>query len=96
MTRGSNHYWCGKRKGLWYKALETLKADLPLGEAETRLNRTAFLQVTDNAARITVPNAFAGVWLERRLYGQIYNAMKGILGKDLDLLFVASPLATSA
>jgi hypothetical protein len=29
-------------------------------------------------------------WLERRMYGQIANAMIGVLGKDLDLQFVAA------
>jgi hypothetical protein len=35
-----------------------------------------------------VPSVFAGAWLERRMYGQISKAMKGVLGKDLDLQFV--------
>jgi hypothetical protein len=43
-----------------------------------------------------VPSANALLWLERRMYRQISNAMKGVLGKDLDLQFVTSPLATSA
>jgi hypothetical protein len=29
------------------------------------------------------------LWLERRMYQQISSAMKGVLGKDLDLQFVA-------
>jgi chromosomal replication initiation ATPase DnaA len=68
--------------------LEQLKGSLPLGEAETRLQGTTLLQVTDTAARIGVPNAFAIAWLERRMYGQISKAMKGVLGKDLDLQFI--------
>src|ERR671919_2935467 len=76
---------------IWQKALEQLKADLPLGEAETRLTGTTLLQVTDTAARILVPSTNALLWLERRMYRQISNAMKGVLGKDLDLQFVAAP-----
>ncbi len=75
----------------WNKALEKLKADLSLGEAETRLNGTTLLQVTDTAARIAVPSAYALAWLERRLYREISKAMKGVLGKDLDLQFVTAP-----
>jgi hypothetical protein len=72
----------------WNKTLQKLREDLPLGEAETRLNGTTLLQVSETAAYIGVPNAFAIAWLERRLYGQIAKAMKGILGKDVDLQFV--------
>jgi hypothetical protein len=74
----------------WDLTLEKLKDDLPLGEAETRLSGTTLLQVTDTTARILVPNHFAVAWLERRMYGQICKAMKGIVGKDLDLQFVTA------
>jgi hypothetical protein len=72
----------------WDKALEQVKIDLPLGESEARLAGTALVEVTDTKALIFVPNRFAIPWLERRLYGQIAKAMKGVLGKDLDLQFV--------
>jgi hypothetical protein len=75
---------------IWKKALEQLKKDLPHGETEARVNGTTLLQVTDTAARIAVPSTTALVWLERRLYGQISKAMKGVLGKDLDLQFVTA------
>jgi hypothetical protein len=71
----------------WEKALEQLTADLPPGE-EARLNGTTLLQVTDTAARIGVASPYAIAWLERRMYGQISSAMKGVLGRDLDLQFV--------
>jgi hypothetical protein len=74
----------------WNKALEQLKANLQPGEADTQLTGTTLIEVTDTAARIEVPNPFAIAWLERRLYGQIAKAMKGIVGKDLDLQFVAA------
>jgi hypothetical protein len=74
----------------WDQALEKLREDLQPGEAEARLRGTTLLQVTDTAARIGVPNAFAIAWLERRMYGQINKAIKGVLGKDLDLQFVAA------
>jgi hypothetical protein len=73
----------------WDKTLEQVKKDLPLGETEDRLAGTALVEVTDTAATIFVPNRFAIPWLERRLYGQIAKAMKGIVGKDLDLQFIA-------
>jgi Bacteriophage replication protein O len=72
----------------WDKALEQLKADLPAEEVEARLTGTTLIEVTDTAARIGVLNPFAIPWLERRLYGQIANAIKGVLGRDLDLQFV--------
>ena len=77
----------------WNKTLEKLKEDLPASDAAesaARLNGTSLLQVTDTAARILVANPFAVAWLERRLYGQICKAMKGVLGKDLDLQFIAA------
>jgi phage replication O-like protein O len=80
----------------WNKTLEQLQADLPREEVAARLTGTTLLEVTETAARIGVPNPFAIPWLERRLYGQIAKAMKGVLGRDLDLQFIASPLATSA
>jgi hypothetical protein len=74
----------------WDKTLERLKEALPHGEAEARLTGTTLLQLTDTAARIGVPNALNVLWLERKIYHQIANAMKGVVGKDLDLQFVAS------
>jgi hypothetical protein len=74
----------------WQKTLEKLQTAQPLGEAEARLTGTTLLQVTDTAARIGVPSTSVLLWLERRMYGQIANAMKGVLGKDLDLQFVAA------
>jgi phage replication O-like protein O len=75
---------------VWNNALEQVKKDLPPGEAEDRLAGTTLIEVTDTAARIGVPSTAALLWLERRLYRQIYTAMKGIVGKDLDLQFVAA------
>jgi hypothetical protein len=76
---------------IWQKALEQVKVALPLGESETRLSGTTLLQVTDTAAQISVNNPNALAWLERRMYGQICKALKGVLGRDLDLQFVAVP-----
>jgi chromosomal replication initiation ATPase DnaA len=67
-----------------------VKKDLPLGETEARLAGTALVEVTDTKALIFVPNRFAIPWLESRLYGQIVKAMKGVVGKELDLQFVTS------
>jgi phage replication O-like protein O len=75
---------------IWQKTLEKLQADLPLGETEARLAGTALLEVTETAARIGVANSFAIPWLERRLYGQIAKAIKGVVGKDVDLQFIAA------
>jgi hypothetical protein len=75
---------------IWTKTLEQLKADLPQEEVEARLTGTTLLQVTDTAARIGVLNPFAIAWLERRMYVPISKAMKGIIGKDLDLQFIAA------
>jgi hypothetical protein len=72
----------------WDKTLEQVRNDLPLGETEARLAGTTLIEITDTAALIGVPNRFAIPWLERRLYSQIAKAMKGVVGKDLDLQFV--------
>jgi hypothetical protein len=76
---------------VWQKALEQVKATLPAsdaGETETRLEGTTLLQVTETAARIGVPTPTALAWLERRMYRQIAKAIKGVVGKELDLQFV--------
>ena len=73
----------------WQKALEQLKSDLPLGQTADRLIGTALLEVTETKAVIGVENPFAIPWLERRLYGQIAKAIKGVVGKDVDLQFIA-------
>jgi hypothetical protein len=69
----------------WEKTVEQLKIDLPVGETEARLTGTTLVEVTDTKALIFVPNRFAIPWIERRLYGQIAKAIKGVLGKDVDL-----------
>jgi phage replication O-like protein O len=79
-----------ENQATWNKALEQLKIDLPQEEVEARLTGTTLIEVTDTAARIGVANPFAIPWLERRLYGQIAKAIKGVLGKDLDLQFIAA------
>jgi cytoskeletal protein RodZ len=75
----------------WEKTVEQVKQALPVGEAAARLTGTTLIEVTDTSALIFVPNRFAIPWLERRLYGQIAKAMKGVVGKDLDLQFVSCP-----
>jgi hypothetical protein len=74
----------------WDKALEQLRAELPVEEGAARLSGTTLIEVTNTAARILVPNRNALPWLERRLYAQIAKAMKGVVGKDLDLQFIAA------
>jgi hypothetical protein len=75
----------------WEKTVEQLKQDLPVEEAAARLTGTTLVEVTDTKALIFVPNRNALPWLERRLYGQIAKAIKGVVGKDLDLQFVSCP-----
>jgi hypothetical protein len=79
-----------ENQATWDKALEQLQADLPQEEIAARLTGTTLIEVTDTAARIGVASSFAIPWLERRLYGQIAKAIKGVLGRDLDLQFVAA------
>ena len=74
----------------WQKALEQVKKDLPLGETADRLNGTTLIEVTDTAAWIVVPDRTTIAWLERRFYGQIAKAMKMVIGKDVDLQFIAA------
>jgi hypothetical protein len=74
----------------WDKTIEKLKDAQPLEEIEARLSGTTLIEVTDTAAYIEAPNPFVIAWLERRLYGQIAKAMKIVVGKDLDLQFIAA------
>lgn len=73
----------------WSLILQQLKEQVSTDTYETRLKDTILLQVTDLAAQNAVPSA-ALLWLERKMYKEICNAMKGVLGKDLDLQFVAA------
>jgi hypothetical protein len=75
---------------IWSKAVEQLKEAQPLEDVEARLNGTALLEVTEAAALIGVANPNAIPWLERRLYSQIANAIKGVVGKEVDLQFIAA------
>jgi hypothetical protein len=74
----------------WDKALEEVKKAQPLEDVEARLNGTALLEVTETVARIGVANPNAIPWLERRLYSQIAKAIKAVVGKELDLQFIAA------
>jgi hypothetical protein len=76
---------------IWENAREQIKKDLPPGEKADRLSGTTLIAVTESAAQIFVPNHNVAVWLERRLYGQITKALKGVVGHDVDLQFVTSP-----
>jgi phage replication O-like protein O len=76
---------------VWEQAVEHLRHDLPAGETAHRLTDTMLIELTDTKAVILVPNRTVAAWLERRLYGQIAKAMKGVVGKDLDLQFVSCP-----
>jgi hypothetical protein len=73
---------------IWENAREQITKDLPPGETADRLSGTTLIAVTETAAQIFVPNRTVAAWLERRLYGQITKALKGLVGKDLDLQFV--------
>jgi hypothetical protein len=75
---------------IWTKTIEQLKEAQPLEDVEAQLTGTTLTEVTDTAARIFVPNRTAVAWLERRLYSQIAKAMKGVVGKDVDLQFIAA------
>jgi hypothetical protein len=79
-----------ENQSVWQQTIDKVREGLPMGEAGIQLKGTALLQLTDTTAKILVANPHAVAWLERRLYGQIAKAMKGVLGKDLDLQFVAA------
>jgi hypothetical protein len=80
-----------ENQSVWQQTVEKVQEGLPTRETAAKLSGTALIEVTDTCARIGVPNSQVLVWLERRLYGQIARAMKGIVGKDLDLQFVSCP-----
>jgi hypothetical protein len=75
---------------IWNKTIDQLKETQPLEDVVARLSGTTLIEVTDAAARIFVPNRTAVAWFERRLYGQIAKAMKAVVGKDVDLQFIAA------
>jgi phage replication O-like protein O len=71
---------------IWQKTVEHL------GDAKTRLTGVMLLEVTDTKATIFVPTPTARVWLERRFYQQIRHALQGVIGTDVDLQFVTTPV----
>jgi hypothetical protein len=79
-----------ENQSIWTKTLDQLKEAQPLEDVAARLNGTTLIEVTNTAARIGVDNPSAIAWLERRMYGQISNAIKAVVGKDLDLQFIAA------
>jgi Bacteriophage replication protein O len=78
-------------EAMWQNVVEQVTRSLLPGESAARLTGTTLLQVTETAAWIGVANSTAIPWLERRLYGQITKALKGVVGRDVDLQFVTSP-----
>jgi hypothetical protein len=79
-----------ENQSTWNKTVEQVTKDLPPGETADRLAGTALVELTDTVATIFVPSRFAIAWFERRLYGQIAKAMKAVVGKDVDLQFIAA------
>jgi hypothetical protein len=79
-----------EKQTIWQQTVEKVREGLPLGESGCQLAGTTLIEVTDTRALIFVPNRFAVPWLERRLYRQIANAIKGVLGKEVDLQFIAA------
>lgn len=77
-------------ESVWNLTLKILKEQVPPATHESRLKETMLVDVTEQAAKITVPNAFTINWLERRLYGHIRRAMTGVLGREVDLQFIAA------
>jgi phage replication O-like protein O len=77
-------------EGIWQQTMEQLKHTLPSGETADRLTGTMLIEITEAKAVIFVPNRTAAAWLERRLYSQIAKAIKAIIGKDVDLQFIAA------
>jgi hypothetical protein len=75
---------------IWETAVEQVNKDLPVGERADCLSGTTLLEVTETKALIFVPNRTTGAWVERRLYSQIAKAMKAVIGKDVDLQFIAA------
>jgi replication initiator protein A/DnaA-like protein len=74
----------------WGKVLGTLQEQVSPAQFNSLLKDTLLLQVTDTAARIGVPSTFTGVLLEWKLPLEIKNAIKRVVGKDLDLRFVTA------
>jgi phage replication O-like protein O len=77
-------------ESVWDLTLQRLKEQVPAATYETWLQDTALLQVTDRAAQIAVPSAFAVAWLERRMYREISQALRDVLQYEVDLQFVTA------
>jgi hypothetical protein len=73
---------------IWSKVVGNMKQNLPIGESEARLNGARLLAVTDTAAYIGIKDRANCIYLERHFYREILGAMKGAIGKHLDLQFV--------
>jgi phage replication O-like protein O len=83
-----------ENESIWQQTVAKVQEGLSAsdtGETAAKLTGTALLEVTETAARIGVTSPHALVWLERRLYERIAKAIKGVVGKDVDLQFVTLP-----
>jgi hypothetical protein len=75
----------------WDAVAEEVKECLPFGTDPNTLDGTKLLRLSDSAV-IGVPDQRNCLHLERRLYREISQALKGVLGRHVDLQFLTIPV----
>jgi Helix-turn-helix domain len=78
----------------WNQVVAKVKDCLPFGVDPNRLAGTKLLRLGD-AVTIGVPGQRNCLHLERRLYQEISQALKGVLGRHVDLQFLTIPYPKS-
>jgi len=74
---------------LWQEALERLALQMTKATFDTWLRDTCPISCEDNTLVIGVKSPYAKEWLENRLLGIVQRTVREILGRDMEISFVA-------
>lgn len=75
----------------WNEVVAEVKACLPFGTDPSKLTGTKLLRVSETAAYIVVPDQGNRLHVERKLYKETSDAVRKVLGRQLDLQFLTMP-----
>ncbi len=75
-------------KKVWAAALGQLQMQLPRSAFDTWLKNTAGISIEDGTLTVSVPDAFAGEWLEKRVYQMVRGAASRIANAPTEVSFI--------
>lgn len=80
---------------LWEEAKHHLRGRINDSAFQFWFDRTVPLELTDGAFVVGVPNDFAREWIERRLAGQVAEALEQVLGDSIAVQIVVDDRAAA-